>query len=215
MTLTLKVDDVLAQFGGGEIFSAYVDLLLSENERINLVSRETSREGLLEFVADSLTPFYPALLNISQTIGLNDSLIDIGSGGGFPGIPIALAYPHLRLVLCERTGKKSVFLNSAVTQFQLNVKVLAGDFKTKLHSRSNAISLKSNFDLATVRWVKLDIQLCRDIMSVLKPGGALIWYSSPSKDVINAHQRNMEIVKYRFAGDNRPERTLTLISRPK
>lgn len=85
---------------------AYVTLLERWQARINLVGPETMARVWQRHVADGL--------QLIRFIGANPrTLIDIGSGGGIPGLVLALAYPQLRVVLVESNQKKAAFLREA------------------------------------------------------------------------------------------------------
>jgi 16S rRNA (guanine527-N7)-methyltransferase len=105
--------------GVAERFSAYFDLLNRWNARLNLTAiREpegTLRRHFLEciFCAQILPP------------GIG-TLLDYGSGAGFPGLPIALCRPEIRVTLAESHGKKASFLREAVRVLALEVEVYAG-----------------------------------------------------------------------------------------
>ncbi|HME90271.1 MAG TPA: 16S rRNA (guanine(527)-N(7))-methyltransferase RsmG [Myxococcaceae bacterium] len=76
--------------------------LLAWNRRINLVSRATAAEARERHILDSLAPL-PELEGAHH-------LLDIGSGGGLPGIPLKIARPDLEVTLVESIGKKAAFL---------------------------------------------------------------------------------------------------------
>src|SRR5262249_51903123 len=97
--------------------SRYLDLLLEANQRMNLTRITERVQAELHHVADSLTvlPFLPAG---------SGKLADVGSGGGVPGIPLAIVRPDLQITLIESTKKKAAFLRNACEQLQLaNVSV--------------------------------------------------------------------------------------------
>jgi 16S rRNA (guanine527-N7)-methyltransferase len=90
----------------------YLDLLLAANETMNL-TRITQRPAAeLHHVADALT-LLPFLPRESHT------LADVGTGGGVPGIPLAIVRPDAKVLLVESTKKKAAFLRSAVEQLGL------------------------------------------------------------------------------------------------
>src|SRR4051812_498931 len=94
-----------------------LDLLLAANETMNLTRITDRAAAEVHHVADALTllPFLPPGPH---------SLADVGTGGGVPGIPLAVARPDAQVLLVESTKKKAAFLRSAVEQLGLaNVKV--------------------------------------------------------------------------------------------
>src|SRR5262249_7174836 len=85
-------------------FSTYLDLLLRWNERINLTAITEPRAILDRHFLDSLVA--------ASAIEGPGRLIDVGSGAGFPGVPIALVRPGLHVTLLEPTQKKAAFLRA-------------------------------------------------------------------------------------------------------
>jgi 16S rRNA (guanine527-N7)-methyltransferase len=94
-------------------FGHYLSLLLAWNERINLTAIREPEEIVTRHFLDGLTC---AL----ATADLNNSrLIDVGSGAGFPGLPLKILYPGLRLTLVESVAKKGDFLRAVVDELEL------------------------------------------------------------------------------------------------
>lgn len=125
-------------------FSRYQSLLLEWNERINLTALRTPREIQTRHFLDSLTcSFVTGDLNQS-------SLIDVGSGAGFPGLPLKLIYPGLQLVLLESVRKKAAFLELAVSELGLeNVLVISERAEVLGHNPAH----RARYDWAAARAV--------------------------------------------------------------
>jgi 16S rRNA (guanine527-N7)-methyltransferase len=87
-------------------FSIYLAELKNWNEKINLFSRKDDREIVAKDFLDSLT--------VCKHLPANASLLDIGSGGGFPGVPIKISRPDMRVVLLEIRAKRVFFLRNMV-----------------------------------------------------------------------------------------------------
>lgn len=81
-------------------FEEYIDRLLEWNEKINVVSRNVSRETIREHVVHSLLP-----LSLNLMAGYNNWL-DAGTGGGLPGVPMAISNPNLQITLNDNVRKK-------------------------------------------------------------------------------------------------------------
>jgi 16S rRNA (guanine527-N7)-methyltransferase len=96
-----------------ERFSAYQDLLLSWNKRVNLTAAQTPEAIQTRHFADSLS----CLLVTGDLSG--QRLIDVGSGAGFPGLPLKICFPDLELTLLESVGKKADFLQAVVAELGL------------------------------------------------------------------------------------------------
>jgi 16S rRNA (guanine527-N7)-methyltransferase len=94
----------------------YLDLLLEANKNINLTGIKEPKAAVIKHTLDSLS----ASSAIEGT-----KIIDIGSGGGTPGIPLAIALPEKKFYLIEATQKKASFLNEAVRTLKLdNVEII-------------------------------------------------------------------------------------------
>lgn len=119
----------------------YLEYLTEYNQHTNLTRIINEDEAYLKHFYDSLT--------ISKVIDLNEfeSLIDIGSGAGFPGVVIKIFYPNIHVTLLDSNNKKTKFLTSLVEKLQLDVNVVnerAEDYaKKKLNS----------YDIVTARAV--------------------------------------------------------------
>src|SRR3954453_12779191 len=122
--------------------SRYLDLLLAANATMNLTRITDRAAAEVQHVGDSLTvlPFLP-----------NDphALADVGTGGGVPGIPLAIARPDARVVLIEATKKKAAFLRQAVAELGLaNV-----DVREQRAEEVGQSDLREQMDIAVARAV--------------------------------------------------------------
>ena len=91
--------------------SAYLDLLLKWNARTNLTAIRDPQEIVRRHFGESLFA--------GRHLGAPETLLDLGSGAGFPGLPIALLYPQIRVTLAESQNKKATFLREAVRTLEL------------------------------------------------------------------------------------------------
>ena len=119
--------------------STYLDLLLKWNARTNLTAIRDPQEIVQRHFGESLFTG----LHLGPLLAPNAILLDLGSGAGFPGLPIQLLYPHLRITLAESQNKKSTFLREVVRTLNL---------PTAVHA-ARAESLTSQFDAITLRAV--------------------------------------------------------------
>ena len=92
----------------------YLARLLAMNEQMNLTAIEDPGAAWERHVLDALT-----LLPLLAALGPGSRLVDVGSGGGLPGIPIAVARPDLRVTLVEATQKKAAFLSAVAGALEL------------------------------------------------------------------------------------------------
>ncbi len=110
-------------------FEQYLQLLLQENEKYNITAIVDPEVMVADHFYDSLA--LCKLYNL-QTVA---SMVDVGSGGGFPGIPLAIVNPHIQFFLVEVNLKKVHFLRLVATQLELtNVDVQVHDWRTFLRT---------------------------------------------------------------------------------
>jgi 16S rRNA (guanine527-N7)-methyltransferase len=147
-----------------DLFALYHRELLLWNRRINLVSQQTSREIVIRHFVDSLTP----APWIERPEGL---LIDLGSGGGFPGIPLRIALPGLHLTLVESSRKKTSFLTHIVRTLNLdNVTII----RERVEALIGEPACAGSFDTVLSRATFKLPELIRMASFFLKPEGLLI-----------------------------------------
>jgi len=122
--------------GQANAFEAYCELLIRWNARTNLTAIRDV-DGIL------LRHFLESIVCARAIPGPVRTLLDFGSGAGFPGIPIALCRPEIAVTLAESQGKKAAFLREAARVLQIPLQV---------HS-ARAETLESTFDCVTLRAV--------------------------------------------------------------
>lgn len=121
----------------------YIELL-SSYDKANVVGTRNPTELLLNHVLDSLSCF------LFRPLWQANSLVDVGSGAGLPGIPIKIASPSLSTTLVESTGKKARFLQLAVKHLGLHHTLVQDQRVEKVAFQPDQ---RSNNDIATVRAV--------------------------------------------------------------
>lgn len=120
--------------------SAYLDLLVRWNARTNLTAIRSPEEMVQRHFGESLF----AAQHLGESVP--ESLLDLGSGAGFPGVPIALFHPEVAVTLAESQNKKAAFLREAVRTLGLRkVEVWAG--------RAEAMPAERRFHTVTLRAV--------------------------------------------------------------
>jgi 16S rRNA (guanine527-N7)-methyltransferase len=150
-------------------FATYHREILLWNRRINLVSERSAQEIVIRHFLDSLTPA-PFL---DRPDG---ALLDLGSGGGFPGIPLRIALPGLHLSLVETSRKKSSFLSHVVRTLRLDgVDVI----RERVEELTAGENLPGRFDMLISRAAFKLPDLIRMASFFLKPGGQLIAMKGP------------------------------------
>jgi 16S rRNA (guanine527-N7)-methyltransferase len=140
-----------------EQFSAYLELFLRWNERINL-SAIRDAESILS------RHFLESILCARALPAPIATLLDYGSGGGLPGVPIAILNPEVHVTLAESQSKKAAFLSEVVRALSLNAKV---------HS-SRAELLQTKFDCVTLRAVDKMAEAVQSASTLVALNGWLV-----------------------------------------
>lgn len=179
---TVEIGEVIARHLAPERLTQYWDVLMAENLKVNLVSRETWRPDFDRMVAECVLPLDLLTRNFA-------SYLDIGSGGGLPSIPLLLSGRVKGDVwLVERTQKKTAALQRMLTELSLEAKPIPQTFEE--------VPLDLKFDLITLRYVKLTPQLLRRILPALSPEGVFVYFSKPEFDCTNV---SMTTVPYKIS----------------
>lgn len=143
--------------------SSYLALLLKWNARTNLTAIREPRQIVLRHFADSL-------FCAQQVAPSAHTLLDFGAGAGFPGIPIALARPEIRVTLAESQNRKAAFLREAVRSLRLNARIWA--------QRVESMPQDQLFDSVTLRAVDQMESACRAAALRVTPGGQLLIFTT-------------------------------------
>jgi 16S rRNA (guanine527-N7)-methyltransferase len=123
---------VVLEPGEPERLAAFLDLLLDANTRFNLTAITDRDEAWRRHIFDSLT----LLPYIGQAEAKR--VLDVGSGGGLPGVPLAIVLPHVKFTLIEATGKKATFLRETAERLGLsNISVVNERAETAAHDREH------------------------------------------------------------------------------
>ena len=142
-------------------FHRYYELLKEWNEKMNLT-------GITEEEAVYEKHFYDSLLSIKD-FKYEGRMIDVGSGAGFPGLVLKIAYPELETVLLEPIGKRCTFLKAVIDELKLE-KIEVVNARSEDYAKDN----RESFDIATARAVSnLNIlsELC---VPLIRVGGCFV-----------------------------------------
>lgn len=159
-------------------FNRYYELLVKKNKVMNLTAITDYHEVCLKHFADSIS--------LSQYYDMScvDSLIDVGTGAGFPGIPLKILFPHLNVTLLDSLNKRLLFLEDVIDELDLD------NIKT-VHSRAEEAgrmkNLREHYDLCVSRAVANLSTLSEYCLPLVKVGGNFISYKAGEvEDEINA-----------------------------
>jgi 16S rRNA (guanine527-N7)-methyltransferase len=159
--------------GLGDGLTAYLELLARWNRKINLTSLPLSEPTDETFDRLLIEPLVAARYLPSR----NCRVIDIGSGGGSPAIPLKLAAPQISLRMVESKTRKAAFLREAVRQLALGeVTVETSRFEELLAEPD----LHEAHDVATLRAVRIEPRTLATLQSLLKPGGLILLFRGSS-----------------------------------
>lgn len=152
---------------------AYFRLLATWNQKINLTGLD-----LREVTPDALDRLLVEPLVAARQVPHGATrLIDIGSGGGSPAIPFALAVPDARLVMVESKTRKSVFLREAARAVELTRTEVITARSEELLSRP---ALHETADILTIRAVRIEGRTLGMLQALVRPGGELFLFRSNS-----------------------------------
>ena len=163
-----QIRALLVPFMGGEAISTeklemvshHFDLLMKWNSRVNLTAIRDPEQILTRHFGESLF----AARNLSQGSSSHGSLIDVGSGAGFPGIPVKIWVPEVEVTLVESNQKKATFLREVVRTLGLPGLRVA-------NQRAEALGRKA--DVVTLRAVEKFDAVLPMAAGLVKPGGRL------------------------------------------
>ena len=178
-------------------FMQYYELLIEWNQVINLTAITEFNEVLKKHFIDSLT--LVKVCDLTET-----SVIDIGTGAGFPGIPLKIAFPNLQVTLMDSLGKRVDFLNKVIH-------VLGLDGIEAIHGRAEDYAkpdlLREKYDLCVSRAVANLASLSEYCLPYVKTGGMFIAYKS---EKITEEMKNAEYAINLLGGEVKEQIGFTL-----
>lgn len=159
---------------------SYLQFLILKNKELNLISRKLSfKEIIFDHVADSLRGI-DYFKNYS-------SITDLGSGGGFPGIILAIVFPDKKFILIEKSPKKFKFLNEAVKILKLiNTSVINSPFE----------ELNIDTEVITCRAFKEIKEILSNTRTFLEKGGTYILYKGRREKIDEEIKFAEKIIKF-------------------
>jgi 16S rRNA (guanine527-N7)-methyltransferase len=194
MTTDLSLEMMLKE--GAEAFSIKLDdvqtdkllkfkeLLVEWNTRINLTAIEEEKDIIIKHFIDSFS-----ILPYFKNTG--NRLIDVGTGAGFPGIPVKIAFSNTDIVLLDSLAKRIGFLNTIITELSLD-KIKA------VHGRAEDMGVnpayREKFDVSVARAVASLPVLLEYCLPLIKTGGIFIGMKGSSTDEIQESQKALDIL---------------------
>lgn len=167
-----------------EQFFDYMKLLIEWNEKMNLTAITEPEEIILKHFIDSIT--------ILKDIEDNSSVVDVGTGAGFPGIPLSIMNNTLKITLVDSLNKRLIFLQEVVNKLNLkNVEIV--------HARAEEFGqnkkYREKFDIATSRAVANLSTLSEYLIPLVKINGKIIsMKAGEAQEEINQSKKAIEVL---------------------
>ena len=166
-----------------EKFEKFKNLLIERNKEYNLTAICDEKEIFIKHFYDSILP--------ESCIEQGAKVVEIGSGGGFPSIPLKIVRDDLKFTLIESTGKKCNFLNEVVDKLNLNcVQVL----NIRAEDGAKDKSLREKFDVCTARAVARLNTLCEYCLPYIKVGGRFFAYKGDAGEELEEAAKAIKIL---------------------
>ena len=152
-----------------DAFKTYATLLLEWNEKMNLTAITDENEIAVKHFIDSISPLR------YYKFSAGDRVIDIGTGAGFPGVPLKIMCPDIELTLLDSLNKRLIFLDTVCSKLCFTAELI--------HARAEEYGAKEgyreSYDLAVSRAVANLPALCEYCMPFVRPGGRFISMKGP------------------------------------
>ncbi len=155
-----------------ELLYQYMNLVLEWNEKINLTAIIDKSKFIVKHYVDSLT--------LNQYIGKANRLLDIGTGAGFPGIPLKIYNQDKEITLIDSVNKKVMVLQDAIEKLQLK-KIEALHIRAEDLARD--LAYREGFDIVTTRAVSNLATISEYMLPFVKLGGIAICMKGPNVDL--------------------------------
>lgn len=194
-----------------EKFEKYYELLTEWNKKFNLTTILEKKDVYLKHFFDSICLFHA--VNLKEV----NKLCDIGSGPGFPGIPLKIIFDNLDVTLVESNSKKCIFLNEVIKQLDLkNIRVINMRAEDFAHENLEA------FDLVTTRAVANMRVISELSIPMIKIGGFFAPLKANVSEELNDANKTinilggelLEIIEYRLPIED-SIRTIPLVQKKK
>lgn len=189
-------------------YQEYMKIFLEENSKVNLISKNDEKYLWEKHVFDSL-----AIENFFEKFDTSKikTMLDIGTGGGFPSIPIAITYPHLKVTALDSIAKKIRAVQTI--KDKLNIENLE-PICTRVEN------LDAKFDMITSRAVSSLKNICEYALPKLKKGGYFVAYKSrktpqeieEANSILKKYNSKIvDIIEYSLPLEENHERNLIVI----
>lgn len=182
-----------------EKYLVLYDFMIEYNKNVNLTAITGFEDVVMKHFIDSVLPFS------RLEIGINESFIDVGTGAGFPSLPLLIYRDDLKSTLCDSLGKRCVYLEKVCDKLEINAEII--------HARSEELGRKRReyYDFSTARAVAAMPVLMEYCLPFVKAGGRFVALKSVNEDITAAEGaakilggENPQITDYKLPnGDDR------------
>ena len=184
-----------------EKLEIYADFLVEYNKKVNLTAITEPYEIWLKHFIDSI------LISKYVEIPENASIIDVGTGAGFPSVPLKLYRNDIKLTLLDSLNKRITFLDELSTKLDITVET----YHSRAEDAARKDALREQYDIATARAVAAMPTLCEYCMGFVKKGGKFVAMKGISEEIKSFQNAvstmgggNVEEIGYKLLGnDNR------------
>lgn len=187
-------------------FEKYSQLFIEENHKVNLISKNDEKFLWEKHICDSLN-----LGKFFDKYGIPKTLLDIGTGGGFPSVPLAIEYPQIKISAIDSIGKKIRAVQNLKEKLNLDNLIPICD---------RVENIEDKFDVVTSRAVAALDKICTYALPKIKNGGYFVAYKSKKtpEEIKNASKilqkynaKIIDIIEYSLPLDEQIKRNLIVI----
>ncbi len=180
-----------------EKLEIYADFLVEYNEKVNLTAITEPQEIWLKHFIDSI--LFAKYVDIPE----NASIIDVGTGAGFPSVPLKLYRNDIKLTLLDSLNKRITFLNELSKKLGIAVET----YHSRAEDAAKKEALREQYDISTARAVAAMPVLCEYCMGFVKKGGKFVAMKGISEEISSFKKAvstmgggNVEEIDYRLGG---------------
>lgn len=165
-----------------QLMSRHIQMMFEWNSRLNLTRIRDLEEIIVKHLLDSILP--------AKFLPTSGDALDIGTGAGFPGIPLKIVCPGLQMVLLDSSRKKVSFLTVVAATLGLKgVQAVHGRWQDLTKTREQV----NKFDLITMRALRLEPAHITGLAPLsLAPGGVLAWWGAADEEPLKNNYQNMQ-----------------------